>query len=161
MSARSDTGPSNPLLEISGGGSPVAPGSNPLLRTARVFLGVVLAFFIAVACWRPEYLNDPQAPAWHNFATNLGFGILLSALLLSSWQLPGRRALYLLAKSALCFLLVLATTWPAALPPVGRSIGAMILFLVFWWIFPRSADFWDWVRPLKELVSKTGEHLEP
>lgn len=125
--------------------------NNPLLSKVRIFLGLVLAFFVVIAVLRPEYLNDPESPVWRNISENLAFLVLLIALLMSSWPLPGRQMIYLVGKVALCFLLVTAAAWPADWSPAWHSIAALGLFLFFWLVFPRSAEFWNWVRPLSDL----------
>lgn len=132
-----------------------------MLRTVRYGLGGVLVFFLVVAAWRPEYLEDPNHPPWLSLTSNLAFGVLLLTLLLSSWPLPGRRQLYLVSKLALCILLVVATVWPAFQEPLTRTLAAGALFVFFWLVFPRSADFWSWVRPPGELGEEAGEDLSP
>lgn len=139
----------------------VSAGSNPVLRGARYLLGATLAFFLLIAVWRPEYLQDPSHPPWLSLVSNLAFGVLLLALLLSSWPVPGRHELYLVAKLALCLLLVIATVWPVFTGPLPRTLAAGTLFAFFWLVFPRSAGFWTWVRPPGTLAEEPEEDLAP
>ncbi len=139
----------------------VAASSNPVLRVVRYLLGGTLVFFLGIAAWRPEYLRDTHLPPWLSLTGNLAFGVLLLALLSSSWPIRGRRQLYLVGKLALCLLLVLATVWPSFSSPLPRALAAGVLFAFFWLVFPASVDFWSWVRPPGTRVEEPDEDLAP